>query len=57
MSFGLSRVFSQSLGVPPFNLPLMGWALLGMLAIAVLGTLIPALRASMVDPAQVMRQE
>jgi len=57
VSVGLSRLFSQALAVPPFSAPLMGWALVGMMGVAALGALVPALRASRVDPARVMRQE
>ena len=57
VSLGLSKVFSQSLGVPPFHVPLVAWTLAGMMGIAALGALIPALRASRVDPARVIRQE
>jgi predicted permease len=57
ISTGLSRFFSQSLGIPPFHIPLVGWAVLGMMAVAGLGALVPAFAASRVDPARVMRQE
>ena len=57
VSFGLSLTLSRSLGVPPFYVPLVIGALLGMMAVAALGALMPALKASNVDPARVMRQD
>jgi len=57
ISLGLSRFFTKAVEAPSFDVPLVGWALLGMLSFAGLGALLPAMRASKVDPVQVMRQD
>jgi hypothetical protein len=57
LSLGASKLTASLPGGHAFDLPLIVPVVLSLLAIAALGTYIPARRASLVDPNTVLRQE
>ena len=52
-----SNAVTAAVGVPSFNLPLVGLVTAGLVAAAALGAYAPARRASRLDPNAVLRQE
>jgi len=57
LSLAVSRPLANLVGGRGFNMPLVALVTLALLAMAALGTYIPARRASRVDPNIVLRQE
>ena len=57
LSVLFSRALTAGLELPPFNVPTLVTVPLLLLAAMILGALIPARRASRLDPATVVKQE
>jgi ABC-type antimicrobial peptide transport system permease subunit len=57
LSLALSRALTVGIGVPSFDVRMLVAVPLALLAVAALGTYVPARRASLVDPIRVLRQD
>jgi ABC-type lipoprotein release transport system permease subunit len=52
-----SQVLTRGVGAPPFNVPVLALVTLSLLAVAAVSSLVPARRASRVDPIRALRME
>ncbi len=57
LSIVISRGISQSLGISPFNPVLFAVLAVGLVATTVLAAIVPARRASLIDPQKALRQD
>lgn len=57
LSLPFGKVLSSGIGLPSFSVPVLVLVSLALLVMTVLGSYLPARRASLVDPITVLRQE